>query len=448
MEPEEILDFLRLRLVRKGFDQFEVYTVRRQSLIIEIKEGQVDFLDNSRGTGVALRVLTAGGLGFAYCTEANSSSLEEAVAQAAAGAIHTSSDPFLSFPQGGEELPSLVGLWDPEFSRIEQREKVERARALELTALSQDPRIKKVRKASYSETEYEVAVTNSRGIDVRHRGTVFAAWVMALAQDGDDSQMGYDFDFSRNYRGLDVEQVGTRAAKNAVRLLQARKISTRKVPVLLENRVTADFLSVLASSFLADSVQKGKSRLKDKLGQDLFSPLVNIFDDGLYPGGMATTPSDGEGVPRRRNELVTSGRLSAFLYDSYCGNKEKRRSSGNGTRADFKSPPRVGITNLYLDKGETSFEDLLKELKDGLWVTDVLGMHTADPISLDFSVGCAGFLVSGGEVAHPFKGAALSGNLLDLFKDICRLGQDLRFFGSVGAPAVVVSNLTVSGESG
>lgn len=446
MEQKEILDFLRLKLERKGLDQYDIYLARRKSLIIEIKDGKVDFLDSSQGMGLALRALKGGRLGFAYTTETDHSSLEEAVAQAAAGALHTSSDPNLGFPAGGEKLPSLAGLYDPEFSRIEQREKEERARRLEAAALSLDSRIKKVRKASYSDTEYEVAVANSLGIDVSHRGTVFASWVMALAQDGNDSQMGYDFDFSRQYQSLDVEQVGKSAARNALRLLHARKVSTRKVPVLLENRVAADFLSVLASSLLADSVQKGKSRLKDKLGQELFSPLVTIVDDGLYPGGISTSPGDGEGVAHRRNDLVVAGRLNAFLYDSYCANKEKRNSTGNGMRADFKSPPRVGITNLYLEKGDAPSGDLLKGLKDGLWVTDVLGMHTADPISLDFSVGCAGFLIQGGELAHPFKGAAISGNMLDVFKNISRLGGDLRFFGQVGAPSVIIAEMTVSGE--
>ncbi len=446
MDQKEILDFLLLKLSRQGLDQYDIYLTRRKSLIIEIKDGKVDFLDNSQGMGLALRALKAGSLGFAYCTEADANSLEEAVAQAATAALHTTSDPHLSFPQGGEKLPILAGLYDQEFSKVEQSEKEERARTLEASALSQDSRIKKVRKASYSETEYEVAVVNSQGIDASHRGTIFASWVMALAQEGDDSQMGYDFDFSRDYRSLDVEQVAASAARNALRLLHARKVSTRKVPVLLENRVAADFLGVLGSSFLADSVQKGKSRLQDKLGQEIFSPLVNIVDDGLYPGGISTSPSDGEGVAHRRNGLVKAGRLNGFLYDSYCANKEKRSSTGNGVRADFKSPPRVGVTNFYLEKGEASVEDLIKEMKDGLWVTDVLGMHTADPISLDFSVGCAGFVISGGEMAHPFKGAAISGNMLDVFKNISRLGKDLRFFGQVGAPSVIISEMSVGGE--
>lgn len=445
-EQEKVAEFIFDQLAAKGLDQFEIYLMERMSLVIEMKEGEIDFLDNSQGVGLALRTISSGRLGFSYCTDRSAWAVEKAIQSALAGMEHSAPDQFLALPASAGPVPKEGGLYDPSYRTVQEKEKIERARALEAAALRTDKRVKKVRKASYSEHEYLVLVVNSLGINAQHRGTLFSAGVMALASDGDDSQMGWDFDFSRQFLGLQVEKVGSRAATQAVRLLGAKRVSTRSVPLLLENRVAADFLGVLASSFLAESVQKGKSRLAGKLGETIFSPLVNIVDDGLYPQGLATSPVDGEGVPRGRNCLAQAGQLTGFLYDSYCAAKEKRTSTGNSARGDFKTPPRVGITNLYLEKGEDDLQQLLAKLGDGFWVTDVLGMHTANNISLDFSVGCAGFLVAAGQAIQPVKGMAISGNLLEIYSGVQAVGSDLRFFGPVGSPSLVISPVTVSGE--
>ena len=445
MDLEEGVELIFEGLKKKGLDQFEVYAQKRNGLTVEIKEGEVDFLDTSQGVGLAIRALAKGRLGFAYLTELKPETLAQAVERATSATAHTSSDPFLGFPKGGLPVPEVEGIYDVEMSALDVGEKIERARILERSALSSDERVRKVRKASYSEADYQVIIANSQGVKTSYRGTICSAGVMALASDGADSQMGWDFDFSHHYRGLDVEGVGRRAACNALRLLGARGAETKRMPILLENRVAAEFLSLLASSFLAEAVQKGKSRLKGKVGEGVFSPLVTIIDDGLYPGGLGTAPVDGEGTPHRRNLLVERGLLTGFLYDSYCANKESISSTGNGVRADFKTPPRVGITNLYMERGTASLDELIREVGDGVLITDVLGMHTADAISGDFSVGCSGLVITGGDIQHPIKGAAISGNILDLFKGVAGVGDDLRFFGPVGSPSLLIREMTVSG---
>ena len=446
MDTNKVGDYLIGLLSKKRFDRFDVYVISSVSLSVEMKEGVLDCLDSSNGVGLAVRTIASGRLGFAYGTSYDKDALRELVDHAAEGMVHTSEDKYLGFPASSGEIPALPGLYDDRINCLSQDERIERARALEAAALTADSRVKKVRKASYSESRYQVLVANSSGIRYEHSGTLFSVAVMALASDGDDSQMGWDFGFSRNYEGLEVEGVGKTAAANAARLLHARRIKTRKVPVLLENRVAADFVEVLASSFQADRVQKGKSRLQGKLGEQLFSPLVNLVDDGLYPGGLASAPVDGEGVARQTNQVVQSGRLKMFLYDSYCANKDGVSLTGNGVRGDFKSPPRVGLTNFYLEEGETEFNKLLSQAKEGVWITDVLGMHMVDPTSLDFSIGCSGLLITGGEVAYPVKGLAISGNLLNVFSEVQQVGNDLRFFGSVGSPSLLIAPITLSGE--
>lgn len=446
MDVSRVADYLLAQLSRKKLELYEIYISSRVSLHIEIKEGVLDCLDSSTGVGLSVRTLAQGRLGFAYGTGYDKDELRELVQRATEGMAHTSEDKYLRFPASSGEIPSLSGLYDDRIESLSQAEKVERARALEAAALSADSRVKKVRKASYSESRYQALVANSLGVSCEHNGTLFSAAVMALATDKGDSQMGWDFGLSRNYDGFKVEDIGKRAAANASRLLQAKKIKTRKVPVILENRVAADFLGILAASFQADRVQKGKSRLRGKLGEMVFSPLVNLVDDGLYPGGLASAPVDGEGVAHQSNQVVEKGRLKMFLYDSYCANKDGVSLTGNGVRGDFMSPPRVGLTNFYLPAGDVGLDQLLSQVKEGVWITDVLGMHTADSTSLDFSVGCSGLLIKDGEAAHPVKGLAISGNLLNVFAEVEQVGDDLRFFGAVGSPSLLIAPITLSGE--
>jgi len=174
--------------------------------------------------------------------------------------------------------------------------------------------------------------------------------------------------------------------------------------------------------------------------------LLNITDDGLYPGGMATEPFDAEGVERKRTPLIVEGRLVTYLYDLYCANREGLNSTGNSSRPSLKVPPRVGISNLFIEKGTVSFEELLASLGTGLLITELLGVHTADPISGDFSVGAAGHWVEKGERSFPVKEIAFSGNLIQLFQKVEEVGSDLRFFGPVGSPSLLLKEMTISGE--
>jgi len=150
-------------------------------------------------------------------------------------------------------------------------------------------------------------------------------------------------------------------------------------------------------------------------------------------------------VPHRDTALITEGVLEAFLYDSYWGKRMGAPSTGNAVRGGVKGPPRMGVHNLCIQPGEASPETLVAGVERGVLITDVMGMHTANPISGDFSVGAAGFYLEGGKVRYPVKGIALAGNLLELFRGVDLVGNDLRFFGSAGSPSLRISELDVSG---
>lgn len=445
MEISEIKKLIIDEVRDKGIKEFEIYMSSNRSLSIESKGGEVDSFEVSETTGASLRVFDNGRQGFSFCTDFGNEAIRRMVGDAGLSSQHTTSDEFRVLPEPSASIPS-VSVFDGKMKGVPEEEKIERARVLESAALSFDKRMKRVRKAAYSETEYEVAILNSKGVDVAHSGTYCSASISALAEEGAESEMGSDYDFSRFYDGLDVELVGRRAAENAVMLLGGRRIKTVKCPVVLENSVSSDFLGVLAASFIADSVQKGKSLLAGKVGTTIASPILNVFDDGLYLGGIGTAPVDGEGVARQKTSLIEGGILKGYLYDTYSAVKGRVRSTGNAVRPGIKAPPSCGLTNLYIEKGGFSKDDLLNKAGSGLLVTEVMGMHTANPVSGDFSVGAAGIWIENGKKAYPVKGVAIAGSIIDILKSVAAIGSDLRFFGKIGAPSLLVSELTVSGE--
>jgi PmbA protein len=276
---------------------------------------------------------------------------------------------------------------------------------------------------------------------------------MAIAEESGESEVGWDFDFSHFIDKIDVKKVGREAGRKALERLGGKRISSGVYPVLLENHIGSEFLSLLAHSFLSEQVQKGKSVLKDKTGAIFFSPLLSIVDDGLITEGAAASPIDGEGTPSQRTVVVAKGKINGYLYDRFWANRENLRSgasgagsTGNSLRHSIKFPPGLGTSNFFIEPGKVSFTSLIKNLERGVMIQEVMGLHTVDPISGDFSLGCSGQWIEKGEKVHPVKSIAIAGNLYQLFQKVAEVGDDLRFFGKIGSPSLLIDGLEVSGN--
>lgn len=445
MQLSQHADTVERLLKGLGLDGYEIFLSRSRDLAIEAKEGKVDAFRAAEPFGVSVRLLSGHGLGFSFSTTMDPQALSRMVEGALIAARMQTPDPGYTLPAPGAPAADLPWLYDPELAQVSEEEKVARALELERLVLAVDPRVKRVRKCSYGESVYETLVRNSLGLEAAYRGSYVTASVSTVAEENGDAQTGWDFGFSHAFNGLDLEQVALNAGGKAVSLLGARTIPTMRCQAVLDNHVAADLVDVLSTSFLAENVHKGKSLMAGRVGEAVFSPIVSLRDNGLLLGGMGSAPVDGEGVPQQDTALVTAGVLQGFLYDSYWGKKFGVASTGNSDRGGVKASPRVGVTNIYIEPGEAKAETLLSGIGRGVLITDVMGMHTANRVSGDFSVGAAGFYVEDGEIRHPVKGIAFAGNLLDLFGKVDLVGSDLRFFGSAGAPSLRVREIEVSG---
>ncbi len=446
MNSQEIVDNTKLKLKKKVLDDFEIFFSQSVHLEVEAKKGKVDSFVKADTSGISIRILKGGKIGFSYSTDLSDRSCSKMVDEAINCASETREDQFYGFPSPAKEAFPLLNIFDEKLCAINENEKIAKAIELEKAARNYDRRITKIRNATYGEEICHIFVFNTRGIDLNYQETITSSSILAIAEDGSDSQMGWDFDFNRFFDKLSVEEVGIRAAARATEQLGARGIKTVRCPVLLNNVVSSEILGVLASSFMAENCHKGKTILKDKLGRKVFSSQIGIVDDGLLEGGLSTSPCDGEGTARQTTQLVEEGVITHFLYDRYYALKDGLSSTGNSNRSDVDSPPSSGVSNFFIKKGKFTPEELLSGIKQGFLITELMGVHTANAISGDFSLGASGFWIEEGKIKFPVKGAAVSGNIIDMLANVEGVADDIRFLGKVGAPSILINNMDISGE--
>ncbi len=438
----KILDLCR----NSNVDKADVFLRSFSSTTVEIKEQKVDAFDRAQDIGAGLRVFVNGRAGFAFATDFTDKAVTTFVRSAITNAENAELDPWQALAPKSLSPYRTVSVYDPELVRLGEREKIERVMSMEREAFAVDHRIKRIRKASASFSAARTIIVNTNGAEVEYESTACSSSIEVVAEDKGESQAGSEFDVNRFYGKLEIEQVGRKAARRAVELLGARHIDSTKAPVILDSIVAQEFLAMIASGFSAENVQKRKSLLIGKLGQQIVSSAVTVYDDGLLEGGLGTAPSDDETVPVQKKKVIDQGVLSMFLHNMYTANKDKTVSTGNGMRGGFKGVPGVGITNLYIEPGTTTVENLMKRAGKGLYVIDVMGMHTANPISGDFSIGATGFWIENGKKAYPVREVTIAGNILDLMMNVDTVGSDIRFSGRIGSPSLLIKELSIGGK--
>jgi PmbA protein len=382
--------------------------------------------------------------GFSYSTDAHE--YLACLKRALENTRWTEEDRFLGLPENGAS--GNVQIFDPVIESLSEEEVGNMALRVERSALETDRRIAKTRKTSVSVSSGEIFIVNSKGVSGSYKSTSVSSNSMVIAENGKESYSGWGYQGSRFLEDIFFEEIGRTAAKRALRLLGSRKIESTKASVLLDHSVAVDFLGIFASALSAESVQKGKSLLKGKIGTQVVSPIVDIVDNALIDRLLGSRPFDSEGVAARNKTLIGSGILNHFLHTTYTARRDNSSSTGNAVRAGFSSLPSVGITNFFLRPASATlalpFTSLLEATGEGLLVTDAMGMHTANPISGDFSVGITGLWVEGGTLLYPVKEALISGNILDLFRKVVACGDDLTFYGKIGSPSLLIKEVDIS----
>jgi PmbA protein len=442
---ERRFDAVLRAVAGRGGGDAELYVATARTRRYEAREGRLDGIFFSDTLSLGLRVFREGRMGFSYGFRGDNADLGRMVEEALFCADASDPDDAYGLPDAGGAHPSIA-LFDPSCETVTEEEKGEFARTLESMTLARDPRMKRVRSASFHETVGSVEIRNSRGAFGERRDSRCTAWVDGVAEEGAEGQTGYGFGFARSLRGLAAGDIAGEAAERALRMLGAVRPASGEYRVVLENGAAAELLEGLVPSLLASQVAKGKSMFAGRVGEQVAAGCVTVADDPLDPQGVGAEPFDGEGTASRSRELLSGGTLRGFLADAFWGRKLGTGTTGACRRPGPKQPPTVGISNLRIAPGEVPLAGLCEAAGDGILLTEFLGIHTADPVSGDFSVGASGIRIAGGRPAVPLHGFAVSGNVLGLLRAVEAVGSDFRWFGNVGAPSLLVSGIAVGGD--
>ena len=431
----------------EGPEAVEAFAEESRQTEASALRGEVEGLEFAQSRGVGVRLIRGGSLGYAYAADPTLDEVRDTVARARENAALTEPDEFNELPDAAV-LTAIPELFREDSAGVATADKVQMALDLERRLVTTDPRVSKVDLAQVGDAVSRVAIASTTGVDAEYART--DAWVVAvtLAVEGDETQTGFSYRIARAVDELGVEAVADEAIERAVRMLGATKPATAKVPIVLDQFAAEDFLGVLASALNAENVLKGRSLFAEMVGQQVGSDLFTLVDDGTILDGPGAAPFDGEGVPSGRTELFTAGRLNGFLHDTYTALRmgNGQRSTGNAKRGSYKGSPGVGTSNFYLDNGTTPFEELLRQADGGVLIAEVTGVHSgANPISGEFSVGATGLRIEGGALGEPLREMTIASTLPQMLAGITGLGNDLRFFSSVGTPSVLIGEMTLAG---
>ncbi|MFH1283047.1 MAG: TldD/PmbA family protein [bacterium] len=312
-------------------------------------------------------------------------------------------------------------------------------------ALNFDKRIKQILRSAYSQAEAQMWLINSNGGQVYEQSTYCGTGFSCLADANGDTQVGSYSAGKRYFDDIDFKFVALESAKRTCALLEGKKIPSGRSRVLLDPTVAVDFLDLIATSVNADMIQKKKSFLVGMIKKKIGSSALNIVDDPTLSKGLGSSHFDDEGIPTSKLSIVKQGVFENMLYDTYTANKDNVASTGNASRGSFKTLPSPGSSNFLILPGIRTREDMISDIQNGVYVMEVMGMHMADPISGDFSVGIAGIRIEKGEMTHSVKGITLAGNLRDFMNSVCEVGSDTAYFGSYGSPTILVDGLMIGG---
>jgi len=434
------------RAKKLGANEAEVFLETSRQSSVRVHEGEIQDLTQATSKGLGLRVIRGGKLGFA-CTSDFEGDIDDFVKRALALAQVAAPDKNNSLPGAKELKPRVkadLQLFDPRVAELDDAWKINASLEMEKAARAADPRVTKFDSCGAGDYVSEVYIASSEGLEDRSRGTYVYLYASPVASEGEQLQVGSWSDSKRFLADLEApEQVGRIAALRATRMLGARKAPTARVPVIFDPQIAASFVGSLAGAVNGDMIFKKASFLLGKLDARIAPKGFTVVDDGLLPRGLGTGPFDGEGVPARKTAIVEDGVLKTYLYDFHTALKAKAHTTGNASRG-YSSLPHIGVNNFYLQKGDRRPEELIREVKSGLYVTFMLG-RGANTITGDYSRGANGIWIENGELAYPVQECTVAGNLLQMFNAIDGIGDDLVFRGTVNSPTLRFGELTVAG---
>lgn len=444
-ELEQIAESAVGKARELGADDSEVTISQGSQFSVTLRMGEIEKLKQSGSSGAGIRVLRGRRAGSAYTSDLTPEGIGKMVASAIEIAAITTEDPHAGMPDSGDlgKTDADLQMYYGDIQSLSTEDRIGLARRAEETALAYDPRIGNSDGAGFGSGEGVRVFANSRGFTGSYRYTSCSLYATPVAKDGGSMERDSWGAAARSIAKLESpEEVGRVAGERVIRRLHARKVATQKCPVIFDRRMAGGFLGHLYEAVNGTSVYRNSSFLAGKIGERVASEKLTLIDDPTIPGLFGSYPFDDEGVPGRRKTILRNGVLEGYLLNTYSARKLGMCTTGNASRG-LSGNAGIGIGNFYLEPGTRTEAELIRGVRNGLYVTELIGSGVS-VVTGDYSRGAAGVWIENGELAYPVHEITIAGNLREMLMG-ARAADDTLPWRAFDVPSLLVEGMTVAG---
>lgn len=447
MQFNEFKDKLFSRAINEGFTESEIYFVNKDSLSITVYDQEVDKYNLNKTFGLSFRGKLNNKIGYSYTEIIDEDAIEMLVNKAKEGAMAIESEDIQFIYEGDKEYSKVI-TYSEKLERIDAESLIKIAMDMEKEAKAYSEKVVNIGGCNVAYASSSYGIFNTKGLELTNKANILSAYVVPIIEDSGRKYDGTGYDIVDSLEALNPKKIAKNGVEEALSRINGESIKSAKYKTVIYNEAMVSLLSAFMGIFDADSAQKGLSLLNKKEGQKIASDIVNILDDPLLEGGLASTPFDDEGVATYKKEIISNGVLNTLLHNLKTANKAGIKTTGNGFKGSYASPVSISPTNFYIEKGDISLEQLMVEVNDGVMITEFSGLHAgANSVTGDFSLAAKGFYIENGKKSFPIEQITVAGNFFELLKNIERIGSDLKFpMSSIGSPSLIVKELSIAGK--
>ena len=444
MEKNIFIDKLFEKASLKGIDEFEIYFLSNLNTSIKIYQGKIENFSNNQNQGISFRGMVDGKMGYSYSESMEDEDIDFLINEVIenASCIESLDKQFI---YGEKTNYTDTITYSSAIENLDTDLVKDFLIKMEEYALSIDERVKKVNFCSFAMGSGEKIIKNSKGLELHSKENICYTYISVIAEENGVVKTGSHFQLGRDFSKFDYKELSEIAVKRALNKFGTIALTEVPKTCVIENLAFSSLLGAMSNIFSAEAVQKNISKLKGKLNEAVASSIVTLVDDPFLKDGLANSSFDDEGVPTSYKEIIQDGVLKTYLYNLKTAYKDGVSSTGNGVKGSYKGTVGISSFNLYIKPSSKSFDKMIENIKEGIFITDFAGLHSGlNTISGDFSLAGEGFYIKDGKIDKPLNQITISGNFFELLKNIKDIANDIKFsFSSVGSPSIVVEGLKV-----
>ena len=444
MEKNIFIDKLFEKASLKGIDEFEIYFLSNLNTSIKIYQGKIENFSNNQNQGISFRGMVDGKMGYSYSESLEDEDIDFLINEVIENASCIESlDKQFIYGEKANYTDTIT--YSSAIENLDTDLVKDFLIKMEEYALSIDERVKKVNFCSFAMGSGEKIIKNSKGLELHSKENICYTYISVIAEENGVVKTGSHFQLGRDFSKFDYKELSEVAVKRALNKFGTITLTEVPKTCVIENLAFSSLLGAMSNIFSAEAVQKNISKLKGKLNESVASSIVTLVDDPFLKDGLANSSFDDEGVPTSYKEIIQDGVLKTYLYNLKTAYKDGVSSTGNGVKGSYKGTVGISSFNLYIKPSSKSFDKMIENIKEGIFITDFAGLHSGlNTISGDFSLAGEGFYIKDGKIDRPLNQITISGNFFELLKNIKDIANDIKFsFSSVGSPSIMVEGLKV-----